>query len=501
MAVNITTDTNTVKVTSTSTNNVKIVDNGNNTSVSVSQPTTRVIKVATVGPQGPAGVIANTGSFATTGSNTFKGKQILSASQSNLSALDIHAVDHALWAFRVYNDLYSSTQPGLGSWIDNTGEANIGTEVNKPLYIYTNANYGNPTLIISSSGVTVTNNLTVTGNQVITGSLTVSGSSTFTNIGPAVFSGSVGSTQGFTGSLQGTASIALTASFAQGYVLNSNTSSFVVNSQTGSFLTNLSTASLATSASYALTASYALNGGGTTVNTGSFATTGSNTFVGNQIISGAVNTTGTLTVQNAITTPSGQYFVVSSDTSTEMSWSVPFAPSIAVSSGIGTGPSGTSIANMSTDSNGDALPIKYWNFNMDGTTTVPGNLTGAANLATTGSVTFTGQQIVTGSTRGNVTALSITSNTASINLSTGNFFTLQLVSGSNTFINPSNILPGQTSILTLSTTGSATVSWPSFVRQPSGSAYVPTTTTGIDIITLASVNTSSLYVVGIKNMI
>jgi hypothetical protein len=87
------------------------------------------------------------------------------------------------------------------------------------------------------------------GNQVITGSLTVSGSSTFTNIGPAVFSGSVGSTQGFTGSLQGTASMALSASFVQGYVLNSSTSSFVTNSQTGSFLTSTSTGSFATTAS------------------------------------------------------------------------------------------------------------------------------------------------------------------------------------------------------------------------------------------------------------
>lgn len=48
------------------------------------------------------------------------------------------------------------------------------------------------------------------GSQVqITGSLIVSGSGTFTNIGPAVFSGSVTSTAGFTGSLQGTASFAL----------------------------------------------------------------------------------------------------------------------------------------------------------------------------------------------------------------------------------------------------------------------------------------------------
>jgi hypothetical protein len=128
-------------------------------------------------------------------------------------------------------------------------------------------------------------------------------------------------------------------------------------------------------------------------------------------------------------------------------------------------------------------------------------LNGITNLATTGSVIFTGNQVVTGSTRGNITALSIDSNTASLNLSTGNFFTLQLVSGSNTYINPSNILPGQTSLITLYTTGSATVSFPSSVKQPSGSAYVPTTSTGVDILTLASIDSTSLYVIGVKNMI
>lgn len=130
-----------------------------------------------------------------------------------------------------------------------------------------------------------------------------------------------------------------------------------------------------------------------------------------------------------------------------------------------------------------------------------GAIPNTGSFATTGSVTFTGNQIVTGSTRGNVTALSIASNTASMDLSAGNFFTLQLVQGTNTHINPSNILPGQTSILTLSTTGSATVSWPSSVKQPSGSAYIPTTTTGIDIVTLASTDSSTLYVVNVKNMI
>lgn len=53
--------------------------------------------------------------------------------------------------------------------------------------------------------------IAMTGSVSITGSLTVSGSSTFTNIGPAVFTGSVSSLNGFTGSLQGTASWATNA--------------------------------------------------------------------------------------------------------------------------------------------------------------------------------------------------------------------------------------------------------------------------------------------------
>lgn len=123
------------------------------------------------------------------------------------------------------------------------------------------------------------------------------------------------------------------------------------------------------------------------------------------------------------------------------------------------------------------------------------------SFASTGSVTFTGSQIVTGSTRGNITPLAVSSNTASLNLSLGNFYTLQLTGSTNTFINPSNILPGQTSILLISTTGSATVSFPSSVKQPSGSTYVPTTTTGVDILTLVSFDSTTLYVANIKNMI
>ena len=107
---------------------------------------------------------------------------------------------------------------------------------------------------------------TTTSSLQVTGSFLVSGSSTFTNIGPALFSGSIsvsGSlivngysavTTNQTSSLNVlSASYASTASLAPNYVLNSATSSFITNTQTGSF-----------------------------------ATTGSNQFNGNQTITGSL---------------------------------------------------------------------------------------------------------------------------------------------------------------------------------------------------------------------
>jgi hypothetical protein len=125
----------------------------------------------------------------------------------------------------------------------------------------------------------------------------------------------------------------------------------------------------------------------------------------------------------------------------------------------------------------------------------------ASNTAYVSNFNTTGSAVFTGSVRGNVTALTIASQTASLDLSRGNFFTVQLVSGSNTFINPSNIQPGQTVNIRVNTTGSATVSFPSSVLQTSGSAYVPTTTTGTDIITFISFDSTNLYLSNIKNFV
>ena len=97
----------------------------------------------------------------------------------------------------------------------------------------TTSSYGD--LLVKSGSVWI-NSKQLTGSYVITGSLTISGSSTFTNIGPAIFSGSVASTSGFTGSFQGTASSAV-------YSLNSDraiSSSYAFSSTSASFASTAS---------------------------------------------------------------------------------------------------------------------------------------------------------------------------------------------------------------------------------------------------------------------
>jgi hypothetical protein len=79
----------------------------------------------------------------------------------------------------------------------------------------------------------ITGSNSFVGDQIITGSLIISGSSTFTNIGPAIFSGSITATAGITGSFSGTAtsaSFAVTASHALFAVSASHEVTFEVSS-------------------------------------------------------------------------------------------------------------------------------------------------------------------------------------------------------------------------------------------------------------------------------
>lgn len=129
----------------------------------------------------------------------------------------------------------------------------------------------------------------------------------------------------------------------------------------------------------------------------------------------------------------------------------------------------------------------------------------SSNITDTGTVvSINSATEITGSLRGQVSALSISGNTASVNLSTNNFFTLTLANGTGTNIAPTNINPGQTVniLVTQGTAGTGTVTFPSLVKQPSGSAYTGTAlANAIDIVTMIAFDSTNVYVSSVRNMI
>ena len=213
--------------------------------------------------------------FATTGSNTFKGDQTISSSL-----------------------IVTNT-------IKGTGSINLQPNNSDPRYLEIYNTSPTDTHITASGGqlfigddqtyVKVDNYGSVDRIDIVAGNLI--------NVSSSVqFTGSVSSANGFTGSLQGTASIATTALAVSTSISTQNLNHDVLFvdatgsgsiqvdgglrynpntnllTTTASFANNATSASYAlnsTSASFALTASFALSGGGGSTNTGSLLTTAS----------------------------------------------------------------------------------------------------------------------------------------------------------------------------------------------------------------------------------
>jgi hypothetical protein len=216
-----------------------------------------------------------------------------------------------------------------------------------------------------------------------------------------------------------------------------------------------------------------------------------------------LGTDGTLTIVNAITTPGGQYFVVTSDTSTEMSWANAVQdPNTDVYSGIGSNSDGTAISVASTDSEGSWV-FKTWDFDMSGNLTIPGNINYANGQSILSGITggggSTGDLIISGNI--------ITSNDGNtfVNFDSDN----ELVLGTNTssnvkiFVDDSN--GGNLKTWTFSTDGSLIVpkfGTINFVDPVIGGFGTPNTTTrtpGNRIVLYPSFNGSGLvdYAIGI----
>ena len=253
-----------------------------NTSINVNQPVTSVVEILT-GPPGPAGVDGRN-AFPFTGSAIISGSLIVTG--STFTSLTASAGLFSGSGAELFN-IPASAVVGLALNQITTGSVSASV------------NLGTNAFTVKSGSITFLN-ISNQGVTTITGSLTVSGSSTFTNIGPAIFSGSVnitGSgvlnganilTDAITGSLVFTSSFnAFTASYKQ------DSASFDTR-----ILSNSSSIALLSGSYLASSASFdnRIN-----IISSSYATTGSNTFVGNQIIQGNITVRGTASVDVLIT--------------------------------------------------------------------------------------------------------------------------------------------------------------------------------------------------------
>ena len=251
--------------------------------------------------------------------------------------------------------------------------------------------------------------------------------------------GSLNVSRGITGSLFGNATSASYAATAS-VLLGS-----VVSSSYAFTASSAEKAFEAVSSSYALTASFALNGGGGSA----FPYTGSAEISGSLSVTGSVNVSSAL---EASIVKAASYLAV----------------------------------NTIYDYSGGTIILE------------PASRTIAKTL-----LQVTGSFVVTGSLVSQPVSQSVSSLTASLDLTAGNFFNLTLPASANTYITASGQLPGQTINLKITqgaTTGSVTFG--AGIKQVSGSGYTATAVaSAVDIVTFISFDNTGLYVSNVNNLV
>ena len=155
----------------------------------------------------------DTGSFATTGSNTFDGAQTISGSngiltytgnsslQPNGALASIHSVDDGPWLERFYNDSFSSQSSVMSYFGWNDGRFVFHNDSTQSIGIGVNG-YDNPQVLVYEDSVGIKNDLYVSGNvyatnltgsggNIDTGSFATTGSNSFTG-SQTILSGAIG---------------------------------------------------------------------------------------------------------------------------------------------------------------------------------------------------------------------------------------------------------------------------------------------------------------------
>lgn len=134
-----------------------------------------------------------------------------------------------------------------------------------------------------------------------------------------------------------------------------------------------------------------------------------------------------------------------------------------------------------------------------------GSVVLSAPVTASGDMRIDGTVTLNGAVETQVSSVTISAQTASLDFNDTSLFTVTLADGVDTHITATNVSPGQTVNLLIQQAGTTpgTVSFAPEFLQPSGSSYVPTSTVSSqDILTLITFsNTSQIFVSSVTNMI
>jgi hypothetical protein len=123
-------------------------------------------------------------------------------------------------------------------------------------------------------------------------------------------------------------------------------------------------------------------------------------------------------------------------------------------------------------------------------------------ITVNGTTTLKSNLFVTGGVFQNIVSQSIVASTASLDFSQGTYFTLTLADNTTTHIKPTTLSAGVSATLVITTGTNSSASLAPTMLQPSGFSYSATPTSGkIDLLSLVSTNTSNVFVVATKNMV
>jgi hypothetical protein len=84
----------------------------------------------------------------------------------------------------------------------------------------------------------------------------------------------------------------------------------------------------------------------------------------------------------------------------------------------------------------------------------------------------------------------------------GNFFTVTLANSATTRFEVTGLTPGETGNIFVTTGTVSSASFSTNVKQPSGSAYLPSSGSGVlDVLSLVALDSSNAYLVNSKRFI